>query len=141
VCMLDHEAFVLNSKTSTISYSFMRRHYCINEGFGCVRARTVPGRRDVVDALLADANRFFDDNDINLVTLDCARTRNLVTSLVVERHPNMRLFERNGFLDVRRKARVHYYCCEMDDESRQRLRDIIDTTEAGKVHLPKGDTL
>jgi len=91
---------------------------------------TVPGRIDAADALLKDANRFFDDNDINLVT-----------SLVVEGHPFEMVFKRHGFRNIKRKMHVFYQCPKIDDAFAQRVKGILDTTEAGKVHLSSGDLL
>ena len=91
---------------------------------------TVPGRLDVADALLADATGVFDDNGINFCS-----------SRLLEGHPYESVFRRHGFFGVRRRARVHYYCYEMDEDFRQRVRETVEATAAERVHLSFGDFL
>lgn len=91
---------------------------------------TVPGNLNVADVLLEDANRFYDDNDINSVT-----------SLVVEGHPYEMVFRRHGFLKLRRKMHVFYQCPEKDEAFARLVKGRVDTTEAGKVHLSRGDLI
>lgn len=97
---------------------------------GVIDLLTVPGRLDVADALLADATGVFDDNGINICS-----TR------LLEGHPYESVFRRHGFFGVRRRARVHYYCYEMDEDVRQRVRETVEATAAERVHLSRGDFL
>jgi GNAT superfamily N-acetyltransferase len=91
---------------------------------------TVPGRQDVVGTLVAEANKFFDDNNINVVT-----------SQVVEGHPYEIIFRRYGFLKVRRKSHLFYSLNGMDEDFKRRTRETIEATDAGRIHLSKGDFL
>ena len=87
---------------------------------------TIPERLDIVDALVADATNFFNHNKINLIT-----------SLVVNKHPYERIFERHGFLNIRKKMHLFYDPLHiLKDELK-----IIESSTTSKVHLSSGDLI
>jgi len=79
---------------------------------------------------LADATGVFDDNGINVCS-----TR------LLEGHPYERVFRRHGFLKMKRKTHVFYQCPEMDDEFNRRVYGILESADAGRMHLARGDFL
>ena len=91
---------------------------------------TVPGRLDVADALLANVTRIFDERGINMC----------ITRLL-EGHPIERVFERHGFFKVSRKTHIFYWCPDMEAEFARRIRETIETTVTGRIHLFGGDFL
>lgn len=58
---------------------------------------SLPERHDVLNELITDAMRYFDDNDVNIIN-----------SQVIESHPYERIFQTHGFLDSRFKIYVFY---------------------------------
>lgn len=82
-----------------LGYSVLRvNKYNVDYPIGfIVDLLALPDRRDVTDALVEDAVRYFDDQNINLVS-----------SLVTRGHPNERSMSRYGFLNSWRK--LHMFC-------------------------------
>jgi hypothetical protein len=91
---------------------------------------TVPGRLDVAEALLADANGIFDENGINMC----------LTKLL-ESHPYERVFRRHGFFNRRRKTHMFYRCPDMEEDFTRRIRETLEATNAERIHLSSGDFL
>jgi GNAT superfamily N-acetyltransferase len=87
---------------------------------------TVPRRLDAADALLADAVRCLDDGGVNLVK-----------AMALDGNPYKRLYERHGFLNVRRKIHVIYYSVP----GREDEHKILESTAARKAHLSRGDLI
>lgn len=81
----------------------------------------LPGRLDVADLLVADAVKYFDKNDINIV--NC---------LLIKNHPYKRIFNRYGFLDSRIKIHLSYTSHGLEDE----LKDL---RTSSKPHFTYGD--
>jgi len=81
----------------------------------------LPGRLDVADLLVADAVKYFDKNDINIV--NC---------LLIKNHPYKRIFNRHGFLDSRIKIHLSYTSHGLEDE----LKDL---RTSSKPHFTYGD--
>ena len=127
----NHKVKLAEEEGRILGYTVLRIHgdgkYLRGE---VVDLLTIPGRSDVVDALLADANRFFDDNDVNLVT-----------SLVVEGHPYAKLYKRHGFIDVRRKIHVFYTCPREEEEFSRLVRNALEAIDAKRMHLSRGDII
>jgi len=59
---------------------------------------SLPGRSDVIQMLLSDAVRYFNENGVNII--HC---------LTVKGHPNEKILKRHGFINIRRKVMAFYY--------------------------------
>jgi hypothetical protein len=80
--------------------------YCVNRvnryreeypvGF-VVDLLTLKGREDAADALLADAKKYFEANDVNTVLAACTKN-----------HPLWNSFQRQGFVDTRIDFTMYY---------------------------------
>ena len=84
---------------------------------------TLPDRLDAVEALVADAVKYFDDNNINIVNY-----------LVVKSHPNESVFKRYGFLDSRIKLHLFYNTKELVEEMR-----MLKALPSSRIHFSWGD--
>ena len=83
-----------------------RREYPI--GF-VVDLLTLKGREDAADALLSNAMKYFEDNEVNTVLAACTK-----------RHPLWTRFQRQGFIDTRIDFKMYYKSPEKQYEC---LRD------------------
>lgn len=84
----------------------------------------LPGRLDVVDSLLADAEQYFSMEDVNIVL-----------SALFSNHPYKPVFNKHGFLDSRVNLTLFY---NYNDEKR-RDEILAKTEEAKRVHFMYGD--
>ena len=84
---------------------------------------TLPDRLDAVEILVADAVKYFDKNDVNIVNY-----------LVVKDHPNESVFKRHGFLDSRIKLRLFYNTKEVVEKMR-----TLNTLPASSIFFSWGD--
>jgi predicted N-acetyltransferase YhbS len=84
---------------------------------------TLPHRLDVADALVSDATRFFDSNDINIVNCQ-----------VVKNHPHTKVFKRYGFLNSRIDLHLFYLQVGMLDEMNK-----LKKSSASKVYFSYGE--
>jgi GNAT superfamily N-acetyltransferase len=83
---------------------------------------TLPHRLDVTDALVADAVKYFDSQDVNFVTY-----------LGIKNHPSETILKRHGFLNSRMKTNIFYKQMGL----KYKLHNII-TSPPSKVHLCYG---
>jgi len=84
---------------------------------------TLPIRHDVVSALVSDAVKYFDSQNVNIILY-----------LGVKYHFYERIFKRHGFLDSRKKPYVFYHPSGLKDKL-----NSIKTTSTNKVHFCFGD--
>lgn len=84
---------------------------------------TLPDRHDALEALLSDAVRYFDSNDINLINYQ-----------IVEGHPYERVFKRHGFLNSMIKLFIGLQVKKMG----KKLMDLKQSP-ANKIFLSWGD--
>jgi len=84
---------------------------------------TLPRQIDVADALMADAVRYFDNQNINIVN-----------SLAVKNHPYEKVLMKHGFLDSRINLHLFYDSYREVDEI-GKLKIIT----ADKIHFSYGD--
>ena len=82
---------------------------------------TLPHRLEAADVLVADAIKYFDENDINIVNY-----------LLVKNHPSRRTFNKYGFIDSRFKIHLFYTFHGLKDDLRK-LRT------SRKIHFSYGD--
>jgi len=91
---------------------------------GCVvDMMTLPDRYDVADLLLQEATDFFDSQDVNIAI-----------SLIVQDTPYMKIHQRHGFLNGRKKPKMFYYPLTDTDEFKK-LRN----TPPRRIHFSHGD--
>jgi len=87
---------------------------------------TLPDRLDAADALLTDAIRYFDAEDVNLASA-CA----------VRGHPHQRVLARHGFLDSRRELPLYFGRTTRPDETG--VADVVAGLRPSDVHFCYGD--
>ena len=93
-----------------LGYSVLKINRYLREypiGF-IVDLLVLPDRLDAAEALVADAVKYFDENDVNIVNY-----------LVVKNHSNESVFKRYGFLDSRIKLHLFYNTNELVEEMRK----------------------
>jgi len=108
-----------------LGYSVLRINRCRADypiGY-VVDLLTLPDRMDVADALIADAARYFDDRDVNMVL-----------SIVVKNHPYERSFGRYGFLDSRIRLNLFYIMLGTIEEM-SNIRGV----SVNRIHFSYGD--
>lgn len=115
----------LKEEGKILGYCILRiNRYREDYPLGCiVDLLTLPDRRDVAAALIADATRYFDDQDINIVL-----------SMIIKNHPYERSFGRCGFLDSRIKLNLFYTILGMEGET-----DKLKEVSADRIHFSYGD--
>jgi GNAT superfamily N-acetyltransferase len=91
---------------------------------------TIPGRMDAAMTLLTEAIKDFNNNGINFCS-----------TMLLEGHPYEKVFEKHGFTNGRAKVNVHYSCFNMDDESVNLIKKIINAADVENMHLVPGDLL
>ena len=84
---------------------------------------TLPERRDVTDALMADAVQYFDEQDVNIIV-----------SITTKNHPNERSLRKYGFLNSRIKPHIF---CWMNKYQGENIKFVPITVD--KVHFSYGD--
>jgi len=84
---------------------------------------TLPDRFDAVEALVSDAVRYFDSNDINLVNYQ-----------LVQGHPYEEVFKGHGFLN----SRIQLYIGLEFKKMEKKLKDL-ERSPANKIFLSWGD--
>ena len=84
---------------------------------------TLPDRYDALEALVSDAVRYFDSNDINLINYQ-----------IVQGHPYERVFKRHGFLNSRIKLFICLELMKMEEELKE-----LKKSHANKIFLSWGD--
>ena len=84
----------------------------------------LPGRNDAVDALVKDAQRHFDDEEVNIVNY-----------LTVKGHPYEAALKRNGFLDSRVQVLLYYNT--LGDAS---VKKQVQRLDPARTHICWGDT-
>lgn len=105
---------------SVLRINRYRRDYPI--GF-IVDLLTLPDRLDAADSLVADAIRFFDNNDINIVNYQ-----------VIKAHPYEGILKRHGFVDSRIKTYVFFMPLQEDN-----LLNKVKKIPASRVLISWGD--
>jgi len=85
----------------------------------------LPGRLDVVHALLDDSCSYFDDLNVNVVHY-----------MVVRGHPYQEISSRNGFLD---SHRTPYITCQIIDAEKD--FEVLKASSPSQVHFTHSDSL
>ncbi len=111
---------------STLGYCVLKinkylKHYPI--GY-MVDLLTLPERVDAAEALVADAIRYFDEQNINIV--NC---------LVVENHPYEKILKRYGFIDSRFRIQIFM---RLSSEMASILKKI-ERSDSEKIYFSYGD--
>ena len=88
-----------------------------------VDLHALPGREEVVDALVADATSFFENNDVNIINCQ-----------VIKGHPYVKILERRGFFNSRIKIHLFYSSLEQKE-----ILKTIEKIPASKAYLSWGD--
>lgn len=85
----------------------------------------LPGRLDVVDALVKDAVMFFEGEDVNVIR-----------AWALEGHPYLEILENNGFLaSISEPPALFFNLRDVGDEW-----DVVQKSVVDKIHLQMGDT-
>ncbi len=84
---------------------------------------TLPDRFDALEALVSDAVRYFDSNDINIINYQ-----------IVQDHPYEIVFKRHAFLDSRVKLLIGLELRNMEKELKE-----LEKSHANKIFLSWGD--
>lgn len=86
---------------------------------------TIPNRPDIVSALISHAINYFDENDVNVIRY-----------WILKGHPNVRIFQKNGFVDIGKDAPTAIFqIVDIRDEWTQFINSPVE-----KIHFQIGDT-
>lgn len=129
-CDVNAGGFIVNEAKDddgfTLGYSAIKinrylKHYSI--GY-IVDLLTLPDKIDVVEALVAEAIRYFDEKGINII--NC---------LIVKNHPHEKILKSYGFLDSRLKINVFM----RSSLEIQRILKRIEGVSPDRLHFSYGD--